>query len=160
MCKIRITIVLTSFFRAGDRWGLNKLIHWKHLKHYPKWKWSERCSDLLLLPLSLELYLHQCSFFFTFWQFCDSPLFPLLLFLCFDFYNWAFQVISGSDRSDRVLILGKRTVTKPGYFGAYNSKGSASRKWARSIQSRWRNTRMALRFMRVRCLWLLLWIEI
>ena len=27
MCKIRIIIVLTSFFRAGDIRGLNKLIH-------------------------------------------------------------------------------------------------------------------------------------
>lgn len=104
-------------FRAGDRWGLNKLIHWKHLKHYPKWKWSERYSDLQTTEFRT---VFAPMFFFHFLTVLWFPPFPLLLFFpVFWFYNWAFQVISGSDRSDRVLILGKRTVTKPGYFGAY-----------------------------------------
>lgn len=87
-----------------------------------------KMEQVLQLPTTAStefrtVYLHPCSFF-HFFTVLWFLLFPLLLFLCFDFYNWAFQVKSGSDRSDRVLILGKRTVTKPGYFGAYILRGA------------------------------------
>ena len=63
-------------------------------------------------------------FFFSLFDSLVIPPFCPIAFAVFWFYNWAFQVISGSDRRGRVLILGKRAVNETVCFGAYVLRGA------------------------------------